>query len=110
MSLGARIQEARLAAGFSKPIFLSRLSGISKQTLSNYENNKVNKPDPSTLLKIATYTNVKFEWLMTGEDHKSDITLISDNETLLLNSYKKLSETHKSYLLSYLEFLLNKNI
>lgn len=53
MSLGTRIEGARLARGYENGAAFAREAGVSKQYLHNIEKDLVKKPDPDQLMKIA---------------------------------------------------------
>ena len=67
MSLGKRIEGARIALGYPNAAAFSRKVGIDKQYLWNLEKDKVEKPDPSRMVMLARALNVSIEWLITGE-------------------------------------------
>ena len=107
MSLGKRIQGARLAAGYEKPVELATITGISKQTISNYERDKVTKPDPNTLALIASATGVSLMWIVTGTGNpKSNDLSIKEQE--LLKAFKELQESDQKQLADFIKFLLSK--
>lgn len=108
MSLGKRIQAARLSAGLTKPVELSTLTGISKQTISNLENNKVSKPDPVTLVKIASVTGVSLSWIITGTGLPKPKNMLSDAEIQLLDAFNSLQKSSQQEALNYIQFLSKK--
>lgn len=65
MSLGKRIEGARLARGYEESAAFARACGVSKQYLYNLEKDLVKKPDPAQLMKIAITLNVTLDWIST---------------------------------------------
>jgi transcriptional regulator with XRE-family HTH domain len=66
MSIGKRIEGARLAAGYQYASDLARAAGCTKQYLHNLENDVVTKPDPNKLAPICRALGVSMEWIVTG--------------------------------------------
>jgi transcriptional regulator with XRE-family HTH domain len=66
MSIGKRIEGARLAAGYQYASDLARAAGVTKQYLHNLENDLVTKPDPNKLAPICRALGVSMEWIVTG--------------------------------------------
>lgn len=91
MSLGKRIEGARLARGYEESAAFARACGISKQTMHNLENDLVHKPDPATLYKIAIALNVTLDWLWTGEGLPSRNQMIDADEWEVVQLYRQLS-------------------
>jgi transcriptional regulator with XRE-family HTH domain len=91
MSLGKRIEGARLAKGYEESASFARACGISKQTMHNLENDLVKKPDPATLMKIAVALNVTLDWLWTGEGLPGRNQLIDSGEWEVVSLYRQLS-------------------
>jgi transcriptional regulator with XRE-family HTH domain len=73
-SLGRRLREARLSAGFSQSK-LARASGVPKTRLSRYENDHI-IPSLTTLKKIARALKVS-EGALIGEERKLDEAFIA---------------------------------
>lgn len=91
MSLGKRIEGARLARGYDQSAAFARACGVSKQYLSNLEKDKVTKPDPSQLMKIAIALNVTLDWLWTGDGLPSRNQMIDADEWEVISRYRQLS-------------------
>ncbi len=56
---------------------LSKKTGVSKSTISNYSLGKITRPDMATLKKICDYLEVSPNWLLhgTGEMRMSEADL-----------------------------------
>jgi len=66
--LGQRIHEMRLALGWSQVTLAARLN-ISKQTVSNWENDNI-QPSIEMLVRLADAFNVTTDYLL-GRDNAS---------------------------------------
>lgn len=91
MSLGNRIIGARLARGYEQSAEFARSCGVSKQYMNNLEKDKVTKPDPSQLMKIAIALNVTLDWLWTGEGLPGRNQMIDSDEWDIVSLYRRLS-------------------
>lgn len=89
--IGDKIKERRLELGLTQ-LQLSELTGIKKNTISNYENN-VSSPSEENIFKIMEAlkcdANYLFEWF-----EKEDLILSSDEKTFI-NKYRKLDDYGK---------------
>ncbi|MEE0265552.1 MAG: helix-turn-helix transcriptional regulator [Acutalibacteraceae bacterium] len=83
-----KIKERRLELGLTQ-LQLSELTGIKKNTISNYENN-VSSPSEENIFKIMEAlkcdANYLFEWF-----ENEDLILSSDEKTFV-NKYRKLDD------------------
>lgn len=64
--LGARIQELRVAFGWSQVELAKRL-GVAKQTVSNWENENI-QPSIEMLVRLARQFNVTTDYLLGLEN------------------------------------------
>jgi transcriptional regulator with XRE-family HTH domain len=108
MSLGKRIEGARLALGFANAAAFARKIGIDKQYLWNLENDKVEKPDPSRMVMLAKGLNVSLEWLITGEGTPLTSYTFDRHELEVIAFLKLLPEKAITDLLDYSKFLYDK--
>ncbi len=108
MSLGKRIEGARLALGYSNAAAFSRQIGIDKQYLWNLENDKVEKPDPSRMVSLAKGLNVSIEWLITGEGSPLTSYTFDKHELEVIAFLKLLPEKAVLELLDYAKYLYDK--
>lgn len=71
--LSKRIRELRAARGISQ-VKLGSALGVSKQSISNWENDNI-QPSIDMLIKIAAYFSVSTDYLL-GLEHKEllDVT------------------------------------
>lgn len=75
-TLGSRIREARMAAGFDVGVAFAAEIGVKPHTLWRYENGKI-RPSADVLHKIARACGVSMESLL-GEPSK-DLRTGTDN-------------------------------
>lgn len=65
MTIGERIREIRKSKGLTMEQFGEKIR-VSKQTISNFENNNRN-PSEQIILSICREFNINEDWLRTGE-------------------------------------------
>ena len=76
--LGQRIHEMRLALGWSQVTLAARLN-ISKQTVSNWENDNI-QPSIDLLVRLARVFGVTTDYLLGLEDApRLDVSGLSDS-------------------------------
>ena len=105
MTIGNRIIGARLAAGFKTASAFARAADVSRQYLDNLEKDRVTKPDPNMLTKIAQAANVDDHWLITGEGLPERKTKLTPEEQDLITAYRKLSQEKQVALLAFINAL-----
>jgi transcriptional regulator with XRE-family HTH domain len=108
MSLGKRIEGARLALGYNNAAAFARQIGIDKQYLWNLENDKVEKPDPARMVALAKGLNVALEWLITGAGSPLTSYTFAQKELEVIAFLKLLPEKATADLLDYAKFLYDK--
>jgi len=71
--LGEKIKELRIARKLNQVELAAKL-GVSKQTVSNWENNNI-QPSIDTLIKISTFFKVTTDYLLNvnTSGHKLDV-------------------------------------
>ncbi len=70
MTLGVRIREARVAQGLSQAELAARCGWKNGQgRIGNYERDE-REPSLSDIQRLADCTDVRFEWLLTGNEPK----------------------------------------
>ena len=94
--LGQRINELRKARGWSQVDLAKRL-GITKQTVSNWENGKA-LPDVETLLQIAEKLNIDVNDLVYGKNNSNEILKKDMLKTLLYLSVSAILYVFFRYL------------
>lgn len=91
-----RYCKLRDAKGY-KDADISRLTGISKPTLSDWKRG-VSKPKPDKLIKLAECLGVTTDYLLTGEEkEKADYSVANAKLADLLLTDSKLSEALQVY-------------
>ena len=93
-SLNENIKALRIVHGMNQ-IQFGRLIGVTKQCVSNWENDNV-LPSIDMLIKIADAFNVKTDYLLGRDDSKSiDASGLTDDQmgyiSLLINEFKRLN-------------------
>ncbi len=66
MTLGERLKEARLSAGMKQEELAAQL-GVSRQTISNWENDR-SMPDVGIAVKLGKLYNTSLDSLLSGEE------------------------------------------
>lgn len=66
--LGVRIQELRIALGWSQVVLAKRL-GVAKQTVSNWENGNI-QPSIEMLVRLSKLFGVTTDYLLGLDDVK----------------------------------------
>lgn len=92
---------------------VSRATGVSNMTLSDWKRGKTN-PKTETMQKLADYLEVSVDYLVNGKDkeislqEQSDLWISIRNDKELLNAlekYMKLSDKKKKHVLDTIDML-----
>lgn len=76
--LNIRIKELRMAHGLTQVDLAEKLS-VSKQTVSNWENNNI-QPSVDMLIKISNYFGVSTDYLLgRNNDYTLDVNGLTDD-------------------------------
>ncbi len=82
--LDERIKELRLAHGMTQ-VELARELNVSKQCVSNWENNNI-QPSVDMLVKIASFFSVSTDYLLGLDNRKTiDVSSLSDTQKAHIN-------------------------
>ncbi|MCY9187193.1 helix-turn-helix transcriptional regulator [Bacillus sp. FSL R5-0560] len=81
MTLGQRLKESRLKAGYKSQTEAAKQLGITSQVLSNYEGGR-RDPDTQTLKALAELYNVSADYLLGTEKKKPSKLDESINEAI----------------------------
>lgn len=100
--IGKRLQELRKSKNMTQSD-LAELLGLTKVSISSYENNKTEPPD-AIKIKIAKLFHVSADYLIG----LTNIPTAYDDETDYIRTSTRLSEEAKYYLQDYAEFLIFK--
>ena len=77
--LDERLKELRPAQNLNQ-VALGKILGVSKQCISNWENNNI-QPSIDMLMKIATYFSVSCDYLLGLDGRKYiEVTGLTDKE------------------------------
>ncbi len=81
---GDQIKKLRISYNYSQ-VQLSQLMNVSKQTISNWENNNI-LPSVDMLIRIADLFSVSTDFLLERDHHRYlDTTGLTDNQLAHLN-------------------------
>lgn len=98
MDIGSKIRKSRTESGFTQEQAAEAL-GISRQTISNWENEK-SYPDIISVLKMSDLYNVSLDYLLKGEQTMNTYMDYLDESTNVVKSKTRLSKL--MLVLSYL--------
>lgn len=106
MSLGTTIRDIRKAKGYSI-MKLKELTGLSKSTISEIENDK-SSPTTATLEKIAKALDISINELFEDNDAElqkaeDKISEYTDENKMFFSKFEKLNPTAKKQLLKIIE-------
>lgn len=96
-----RYCEIRDSKGF-KDADVSRITGITKSTFSDWKNGRY-KPKDEKLLKIAECLGVSYEYLTTGKE--PSMPSFEPDHLELVRLYSKLNEEQKKTVMTFLRSL-----
>lgn len=96
MNIGDIIQQLREETGMLQSELAKKLD-LGRTTISNYENN-YSYPDLDTLISLSKIFNVSTDYLLgiSNVRHQSDTS--SEEETKILNYYKRLNPENRDYI------------
>jgi len=99
-ALSKRIKELRESENLTQQDFAKEFK-ISKQTVSNYENNE-RTPDVTLMLKISNHFNVSMDYLTGNSQYKTQklkhIKEVTHIELSLIESIGKMPDVQKIFL------------
>jgi len=98
MEIGSKIRQSRKEAKITQEQAAEAL-GVSRQTISNWENEK-SYPDIISVLKMSDLYNVSLDYLLKGESAMNSYVDYLDESTNVVKSRKKFSKL--ILILSYL--------
>ena len=115
-TFASRIRRVRAACKITQSD-LARKVGVQRSAVAQWEQPDGTTPSVASLSKIATMTDVNFEWLATGrgamkhKDHETTAVVIEDYaydhmEGRLLQTFRQLSTRKREALLGFLESLV----
>ncbi len=98
-----RIKELRQKHRMSQ-IRLSIELEVSQEAVSAYENGRC-YPAFQTLLKLSEIFNASVDYIMGLTDENVKPVSLTDNENILINTFKKLDELKQEKAISYIQGL-----
>ena len=96
-----RMKEIRKAQNLSQT-YIGNLCGVTKSTISQYENGK-REPDITTLKKIAAALNCTVDYLL-GNDEQDDVI----EQKKLFELFNDMTESELMELNNFVDYLLVK--
>lgn len=90
MDIGSKIKKTRTEAGFTQEQAAEFL-GVSRQTISNWENEK-SYPDIISVLKMSDLYKVSLDYLLKGETSMNSYVEYLDESTNVVKSKTRLSK------------------
>lgn len=90
MDIGSKIQNARMRAGLTQEQVAEAL-GVSRQTISNWENEKT-YPDIRSVVKMSDLYAVSLDYLLKGEEPMSNYLEYLEENTNVVKSKDKQSK------------------
>lgn len=99
---GERLKSARKMAGYSLEELAAKLGDITKQALSNYENNK-RKPDSSIIIKLAKIFSVKPDYFLRSSEFKVENFEYRKRSKVSKKEINRIEERTIDYLERYIE-------
>ncbi|MCR5435770.1 MAG: helix-turn-helix domain-containing protein [Treponema sp.] len=88
---------------------LSKLTGISQGSISNYLKKNSSIPTADVAVKIANALNVSVEYLVSGKNSKIHIKEYSTDIKIISDKIEKLSAHDKDIISSLIDIILEKN-
>ncbi len=92
--IGNRLYKARQEKGYTQE-YLGELSELTTQTISNAENG-VKALRPENIIKICKALDISTDYLLTGTDRASFITIPQDD-------FENMTDVQKEYIRTILE-------
>jgi len=87
---------------------LAKITGISRHTLDNYLNVRERIPTADAAVKIAQALGVSVEYLVTGEENKTDKSSLGPEIRSLVQNFKLLSEEDRKMVISIMQLFKNR--
>lgn len=103
--IGKRIKELRKQLGITQ-LDISEKCGISSGNLSNIENGRV-LPSANALVDLSNILNCTTDYILKGQSTTNESAIVFNNEeTILLQSYRKLSSKDRKEILGIINLKL----
>ncbi|MCJ7555025.1 MAG: XRE family transcriptional regulator [Ignavibacteriaceae bacterium] len=99
---GERLKSARKMAGYSLEELANKLGDITKQALSNYENNKRN-PDSAIIIRLAKIFGVKPDYFLRNSNVKFENFEYRKRSKILKKEINRIEEKTIDYLERFIE-------
>lgn len=83
---------------------ISRATGISNMTLSDWKNGK-STPKQDKLMKIADYFGVTVDYLVTGNEKEIPNAVLTDDFAMLIELYNSSNADGQSRIMEYAKMI-----
>ena len=105
--LGDRIREVRTARGVLQAD-VAKAAGVSASAVSQWERGNSKSLRPEHLLAVARHFDVSMSWLITGKPPQRLVSAETESEALLLQRFRKLTESGQLAALSHVEWMADR--
>ena len=105
MNTGERIKQLRKEKGLSAE-YIAEMIGVSPSTIYRYENNDIASMKIDKLKMIADLLGTSASDLLGWSD---DPSALSDAESFLLSSFRKMNEKDQGRVLGFVESILSES-
>ena len=111
MTMADRIKERRIALGYTQEELASKL-GLQKSAIAKYENGRVENIKRTVILKMSKILECSPSYLLAMDlDNPSPTeSVLSDRESAMLNTYRKLEKPRKDAVDQFTDFQYNQQL
>ncbi|MGX6978082.1 helix-turn-helix domain-containing protein [Vagococcus elongatus] len=106
MDIGRKLKEARLASGMTQEQVAEKI-GVSRQSISNWENEK-NFPDIISVIHLSDVYGVSLDILLKGDDQM--IKHLDESTNIIKSNKKLLTALALNFLVILLFIIFNSPI
>ncbi len=87
---------------------LALATGISTSTISSWKKHGTN-PLADSIFPIAQFLEVSLEYLLTGEEKKSSLPELTENEQAIVKVFKELTDTQQGEIIGRAKVMAEQN-
>lgn len=84
---------------------LAKKMGVGRQVLYNWMEGKVASPRSKSLYKLAEAAHLNPEWLLREKGPERPVQELSEDEQVLVDRFRRLTEENRIHVLGYLAFV-----
>jgi len=109
MIIAKKIKELRQENNITQPQIAEKV-GVAKSMISQWESEK-NEPKATYIIRLAQFFNVSTDYLLGLSDDLGNVVNnnLSETENYLINLLRQLNSEKKQELISYANYLVNKD-